>query len=267
MQQERLFVEEERPFSFSGEREIELGTLWQLGQHVLMCGDCTDAEDMKALMDGHCADCVLTDPPYGQNQEGVSGDEPENLNKVISVLEDLPIVNAVVTAFQSPRTLMAWMNKAAEAGLQFERMLWLYKKAQMSFPWRGWLLKSEAILLFSKGEPHWNDVKPYHHDVYELPYVSKELPAGIGWHGSVKPLSVVTDLLNRTSRQGDIVLDPFGGSGTTLIAAEQIQRTCCMMEIEPKNCEVIIKRWEITTGQKAANIITAPPARKGGERY
>jgi len=227
------------------------GDIWQLGKHRVMCGDSTKAEDVERLMAGVCASAVVTDPPYGQNQEGVTGDAPDNLAHIVKAASILPVKDAAVVAFQSPRTFVVWLQECLRAGHKLERMLWLYKQAQNSYPWRGWLLTSEAILVTSVGSPHWNDAHPYSHDCYLLSEVSNELPEGIGWHGSVKPLSVVLDIVTRVSFSGDVVYDPFLGSGTTLIAAEQLRRTCYGMEIDPRYCDVTVKRWEQLTGKKA----------------
>ena len=164
--------------------DVKTGGLWKLGQHRLICGDCTDAGVVERVMDGEKAGAVVTDPPYGTNQKGVPGDEPENhvelLNKSVSCL---PIENGVVIAFQSPRLFIHWLDAIQKNGYVFERMLWMYKEAQMTFPWRGWLLKSEAILISSVGKPLWNDVHPYSHDVYKMSELSNELPENSGWHG------------------------------------------------------------------------------------
>lgn len=227
------------------------GDIWQLGRHRVMCGDSTKAEDVERLMAGEQAALVVTDPPYGQNQEGVTGDAPDNLAHIVKAASILPVKDAAVVAFQSPRTFVVWLQECIRAGHKLERMLWLYKQAQNAYPWRGWLLTSEAILVTSVGSPHWNDAHPYSHDCYLLSEVSNELPEGIGWHGSVKPLSVVLDIVTRVSFSGDVVYDPFLGSGTTLIAAEQLGRTCYGMEIDPRYCDVTVKRWEQLTGKHA----------------
>ena len=230
------------------------GDLWILGEHRLLCGDSTKAEDVERLMAGAKADACITDPPYGQSQNGVPGDEPENLAAIVKAAHCLPVKDAVVIAFQSPRTFPAWLNECIAAGHRFERMLWLYKRAQNSYPWRGWLLTSEAILATSVGTPKWNDHHPYAHDCYMLAEVSGEIDDSIGWHGSVKPVAVVSDIAQRITAIGELIYDPFLGSGTTLIAAEQLGRKCYGMEISPQYCDVIVKRWETLTGKKAVRV-------------
>jgi hypothetical protein len=226
------------------------GDLWQLGAHRLICGDCTDAAVVARVMGGEKAGAVVTDPPYGQNQKGVTNDAPEQLQSIIDgAVANLPIENAVVVAFSSPRTFPTWLDAIRAAGHRFERMLWLYKAAQETFPWRGWLLKSEAILASTVGVGQWQDVHPYSHDCYYKSEVSGELAPDSGWHGSVKPFDVVQDLMSRVSASGAIVFDGFLGSGTTLIACERLGRRCRAVEIEPKYIAVALERWSTMTGQ------------------
>jgi len=231
------------------------GDIWLLGKHRVMCGDSTIADAVEMLMDGEKADLVLTDPPYGTNQPGVPGDSPDVLQQVAmdsaSIMETKDDCIAVV--FQSPRLFLAWLNAMDSAGYSFERMLWLYKEAQCTFPWRGWILTSESILIFSKGRPEWQDIHPYSHDCYKLSEVSGEISKEIGWHGSVKPQKVLIDLITRTSKRNSLCVDMFGGSGSTLIACEKTGRICRMMELDPKYCDVIVKRWQDFTGKQAVH--------------
>jgi DNA modification methylase len=228
---------------------VQSGQLWQLGEHRLVCGDCTDKATVERVMGGERAQAVVTDPPYGQDQEGVPGDEPENLlSTVQAAIAVLPVENTIMVVFQSPRTFTAWLDAARGAGHTFERMLWLYKAAQCTFPWRGWILTSESIPVFSVGNADWQDAHPYAHDCYYLSEVSGELAKDSGWHGSVKPLSVVSDIVQRVSASGATVFDGFLGSGTTLIACERLGRKCRAVEISPAYCAVAIQRWVDMTG-------------------
>lgn len=220
-----------------------LGQLWQIGEHRLICGDCTDPAVVERVMGGEKAAAVITDPPYGQNQEGVPEDEPEKLAGIIrGAVSALPVENTIVIAFQSPRTFTEWLDATREAGHKFERMLWMYKAAQCTFPWRGWILTSESILASTYGNGEWQDVHPYSHDCYYLSEVSGELGKDSGWHGSVKPLSVVADIVARVSAPGAIVFDGFIGSGTTLVACERLGRKCRAVELDPKYVAVTLER-------------------------
>lgn len=240
---------------------VETGQLWQLGEHRLLCGDSTKAEDVARVMGGERADAVLTDPPYGQNQKGVPNDEPGKHSQLMAdVIKQLPITDGVVVAFQSPRTFHAWTDAARKAGLTFERMLWMYKAAQCTFPWRGWILKSESIPVCSIGNPQWQEVHPFAHDCYYLSEVSGELDSNSGWHGSVKPMTVVSDLLSRISSAGQIIYKPFSGSGTTIIACENLKQKCRAIEISPAYVAVAIERWHQHTGQVPTLLAKADAA-------
>lgn len=226
---------------------VQPGDLWQLGAHRLVCGDCTDAAVVERVMGGEKAGAVVTDPPYGQDQLDVPGDSPEGHAELMAAcVKVLPIDNGIVIAFQSPRMFPDWL--AAISGHQFKRALWLYKEAQETFPWRGWILKSEMILVSEIGKGEWVETHPYAHDCYKVSEVSyrTEQIAAVRAHGSVKPLSVVQDLV---SRVGGIIYDPFLGSGTTLIACECLGRKCRAVEIAPKYVAVTLDRWATMTGQ------------------
>lgn len=231
--------------------QVETGQLWLLGDHRLLCGDSTKAEDVARVMGGEKAELCLTDPPYGQNQKGVTNDEPEKHKALLAgAVSRIPVTDGIIVAFNSPRTFGAWLTPLLAAGYEFERMLWLYKAAQCTFPWRGWILKSEAILVGSRGAAAWQEVHPFVHDCYYLSEVSGELDPALGWHGSVKPMSVVSDLMQRTSHRNGLVYDPFLGSGTTLIAAEQLGRRCYGIEIAPQYVAVTLQRWADATGKE-----------------
>ena len=231
-----------------------------------MCGDSTKKGDVEWVMAGEKAALVLTDPPYGISQPGVPHDSPEEHGDLIrGAVGNLPMdeqVGAICISFQSPRTFPVWLDAIRDAGHDFKRMLWLYKQTQCGYPWQGWILKSESILVSSVGNATWRDVHPYAHDTYLRNEVSvrtepEELRGGIpegSWHGSVKPMEVVSDLMKRTSIEGDLIFDPFLGSGTTLIAAEQLGRRCYGLEISPQYCDVILARWETLTGNKAERV-------------
>ncbi len=211
-----------------------------------MCGDSGSKDDVASLFRGVVPDAVVTDPPYGQGQPGVTNDEPDKLEGIVRrCLAAMPMRNGVCVAFSSPRTFVVWLDEARAAGHKFERMLWLYKEAQMSRPWRGWLLKSDAIVVTSVGDGQWNDVHPYRHDCYVVPVVLGQLPDGVGWHGSVKSLAVTQDLLCRVCPPGGKVYEPFNGSGTTMIAAAEAGRIAFCMEIDPRYVDVARRRFTI----------------------
>lgn len=239
----------------TGPTRTQYGQVWACGDHRVMCGDSTRQEDVDRLMQGDVAAAVVTDPPYGINRDGITNDDPEGLRELFtSCIETLPIENAIIVAFQSTRLFPEWLDAVRAAGHKFERMLWMYKPSDMTFPWRGWLLKSEAVLISSVGKPVWNEVHPFMHDTYSPTTIGKELPLGIGHHASVKPMEAVADIVQRVSADGSIVYDPFGGSGTTLVACERKGRVCRTIDIEPVNCDLILRRYEAETGLQAERI-------------
>lgn len=217
-----------------------LGQLWQVGRHRLLVGDCTVAENVARLMGGEKAGAVVTDPPYGQDQVDVPGDSPADHERLMrEAVANFPVDNGIVIAFQSPRMFPNWL-KAIE-GHKFLRALWLYKEAQMANPWRGWILKSEMILMSEIGKGEWLDTHPFAHDCYKVSEVSfrTEQIAAVRTHGSVKPLVVVQDLVSRVA---GIVYEPFCGSGTTLVACEKLGRIGRGMELSPAYAAVTLER-------------------------
>jgi len=220
--------------------QTERGQVWEVGRHRLMCGDCTYQMDIAGLMYGAMAGAVVTDPPYGINREGITNDNPEGLRGLYNgCLAMMPTDNAVVIAFQSPRLLPVWLDAIREAGQKFERMLWMYKPNDITFTWRGWITKSEAILVSSIGKPAWNEPDPYAHDCYVSNWDKDSKVEIEGWHASIKPPLVIRELMGHTTGN---VYDPFLGSGTTMVAAEQLGRICYGMEIEPKYVAVTLER-------------------------
>lgn len=218
----------------------ERGQLWEIGDHRLAIGDCTDAQVIAALMQGETAGAVVTDPPYGIDQPGIENDNPECLPVLFAgCLRAMPAKDAVVIAFQSTRMFPTWLDAVRAAGHHFERMLWMYKPNDVTFPWRGWLLTSEAILVSTVGEPVWLRVDPFAHDCYTSNWDSETKAKIDGWHASIKPLPLVQDLV---ARVGGLVYEPFSGSGTTMVACERLGRPCRAVELTPGYAAISIER-------------------------
>jgi hypothetical protein len=227
---------------------VESGQLWQLGEHRIVCGDCTDAGIIERLMQGEQAGAVVTDSPYGINREGIEHDDPEGLQALFDgCLSVMPVENAVVINFQSPRLFPVWLDAIRAHGHQFNRLLWMYDENDQTKPWHYWLMCSQAISVSSVGKPEWAECKS-HHDTYVIG-LSREWRAGGEGnefaHASVKPEGVIADLLGHTT---GIVYEPFSGSGTTLIACERLGRKCRAVEISPAYVAVAIQRWVDVTG-------------------
>jgi len=187
------------------------------------------------VMGGEKAGACVTDSPYGINREGIENDDPEGLRALFDgVLSCMPIDNGVVINFQSPRLFPAWIDATRAAGHKFERALWMHKANDVTNPWRGWMMNGEAILVSSLGSPVWQKTSA----VQDCYTVTHDTAVKIS-HKSVKPLGVVQDVL---SHVGGIVYEPFAGSGTTLVACENLGRKCRAVEISPAYCAVILER-------------------------
>ena len=185
-------------------------------------GDCREILPTLPLVD-----LVLTDPPYGVGLNAFDDDftvGPEGLIKCQS---------SIAAVFMSPRRVVEFANAIA-ISWDFERILWMEKSADISFPWRGWLMNSEAILIFSKPNAQWREPERYSRDCYRVG------PWGKQGHPNAKPPSVVRDIILKLG--GDLILDPFMGSGTTLRAAKDLGLQAIGIEIEERYCEIAAKR-------------------------
>jgi DNA modification methylase len=227
--------------------DIVLGDLFEIGKHRLLCGDSTDSDAVAKLMNGEKADMVFTDPPYGMSykgttfgKEGLENDGDDEWEEVLKGSFSNMILfseNSVFALCFSPSRLDRFFR--CTEGINFKRILTIYKPNRMGFPWQSWILTSEIIALFENGKPEYNK-ENYKHDVYTFDY--SERPDKEVNHPTVKPLSIVSDVISKT--KGKSVLDLFLGSGTTMVAAHQLKRKCYGMELDPKYCQVIVDRMK-----------------------
>ena len=254
-----------------------LGDVWVLGNHRLMCGDSTSIDAVEKLMDGVKADMVFTDPPYGVSFVGLRGsmytngkksgkDSAEMIKADDLRGEDLAnlfaesLVCAVsVTKDGAAFYIFFGINRAEEttsgvdvAGLEIRNWL-IWDKGNVGFHAMGAQYKPnyEAFLYCHKQKhsPVWyganNEQTLWRHTV------ERE-----GLHPTMKPVALIEHALTNSSKGQDVVLDLFGGSGSTLIACEKTNRHARLMELDPKYCDVIIKRWQDFTGQQAVHAET-----------
>ena len=234
---------EEDDFEFEEDKvktDIKLGDLFQLGNHRLLCGDATKKEDVERLMNGKKADMVLTDPPYGINFEYNDYDDTRD-NWIALMNKFVPLAISYTNFFVMP-----------SCGI--DRLKWWYKEHTPD-----WLIvwyKGSTGHLSKIGFNEWEALlvwgKPYKqmHDYFQT-------KAGFSdnkEHTCPKPVEWAAWLVKRGVDNDGKVMDLFGGSGTTLIACEQLNRKCFMMEIDPVYCQVIIDRWEDFTKQKHKKI-------------
>ena len=213
------------------------GDLWRIGSHRLLCGDSTKREDVDRVMMGEKAGACVTDSPYGINQEGIENDDPEGLRKLFDgVLKNMPIENGVIINFQSPRLFPVWLDAIRAHGHKTERALWFYDEADVTFPWRGWLMTSQIAIVSSVGKPAFSE-GVYHHDCYIVKSAGQQ-DDSLG-HPTAKPLDVIQELV---SHLVGVVYEPFAGSGTTLVACQNLSRKARAIEISPAYCAVILER-------------------------
>lgn len=266
-EEETEIVEDEAPeVDEENEPITKLGDIWQLGRHRLMCGDSTDKATVELLMNGNKADMVFTDPPYNMNYCGAGFINQENKNvkerikdiidfdaKEISYLAEGNIANNVFI-FTSKDLIKDYL--VIFDSWKFNLLMW-HKTNTPPMVNNNYFADTEYLLYFHKGKRVWNNgLKPI--DIYKKYFVSSmgegKKDAGADLHPTMKPLTIIGNQVKICSNKDGIVVDVFGGSGSTLIACEQLDRTCYMMELDPKYCDVIIKRWETLTGEKAVKL-------------
>lgn len=235
----------------------KLGDVWCLGPHRLVCGDATDPKVVDRALNGATASAVFTDPPYGMSYKGSrfgrDGLENDGDGEWEAVLEGasrqaLRVAPDAVHAYCFGASRLDRFFRALPGELAFHRLLTIYKPNGVAKPWRGWIMTTEHVALFSAGEPTWVAEK-HCHDVYTHDY--SERPDKSVDHPTVKPLSIVSDVLAKTSKRGSHVFDPFVGSGTTLVAADKLGRIAHAVELSPGFCDVVVERWQRLTSGKA----------------
>ena len=257
-------VVEDEPPEPPEEPKAKLGDIYQLGRHRLMCGDSTVLTDVQKLMDGKQADMVFTDPPWNVNY---GADDNNGSYKPRQIINDYMDTDDF-KEFMNGAFLC--MNDASKSGA----MVYVVMSAQEwgnlmltlcdnGFHWSSTIIWNKDRLVLSrkdyhtKYEPIWYGWKEgearlcplldrKQSDVWDF-----ERPTRSDEHPTMKPVALVAKAIKNSSHKGNLVLDLFGGSGTTLIACEETDRDCFMMELDPKYVDVIVTRWENMTGQKA----------------
>ena len=256
-------VEDEVPeVDDENEPICKLGDIWQLGEHRLMCGDSTDKATVELLMDGKKADLLLTDPPYNVAYEGktkdaltiendrMRGDEFREFlvsafTAAVSVLKD----GGGFYVWFASREHCNFETALNESGLEVRQEL-IWKKNTMVLGRQDYQWKHEPCLYGWKDGASHN----WYSDRCQTTILEFNKPARNGEHPTMKPVELFAYQIQNSTKKMDIVLDLFGGSGTTIIACEQTGRIGYSMELDPKYCDVIIKRYENLTGKKAVKI-------------
>lgn len=255
-------VEDEAPEVDEGSEPItQLGDIWQLGEHRLMCGDSTDKATVELLMDGKKADMVFTDPPYGvsytgglqfkngtvekNNREMIKNDDVDIYEDVFRILSQFS--NGACYVWFADTKAATLYNAAEKYGEIHALIIWV-KNGGYGALNANYKQKHEPCLYWKPKNAKLNFCgATTETTVWE---VNKD---GVNeYHPTQKPIALPAKAIS--NHDAETVLDLFGGSGSTLMACEQLNRKCYMMELDPKYCDVIIKRWETFTGKKAVKI-------------
>jgi len=237
------------------EWKVKPGDLWQIGEHRLICGDCTDKAVVERVMGGERADIIFTDPPYGISREGIINDELTGKEFDSFNAKWLAVIpfnkDAFFICYHSTRTFPSVLFQSIKQGWNFERMLWFYRPDKFpAHTWNGWMMVSQAIMLFARGAGEYMEISPADQDTYRR--TVKDLGEASG-HPTEKITEQCVCVMKHM--KGDTVYDPFLGSGTTMVACQNLNRKCRGVEISPAYCAVILQRMtDAFPGIKIARV-------------
>lgn len=273
---EQEVIEDEAPEVDESEpADSELGKVYHLGSHRLMCGDSTDAGSVAILMDGQKADMVFTDPPYNvaigdknralntfatserieRNLEGDTFKSDEEAGEKLwlpafkNMLDNAKDICSIYVTMPQGGThmMMMMMMMMDRAGWQVKHeLIWVKNSPTFSMGRLDYDYQHEPICFgWNKGHKKIGKGR-FTKSIWEI-----DKPRKDGDHPTMKPIELIANALENSSESNDKILDLFGGSGSTLIACEQLGRKCYMMELDPKYCDVIRKRyWKFVTGSE-----------------
>ena len=233
---------------------VERGDIWMVGRHRLMCGDATSAEDVAALMDGRKANLILTDPPYGVSFKSSSGLTIQN-----DSMKDEEFYHFLLDSFKNMADHLekggaAYVFHADTEGLNFRRAF-----IDAGFHLAGCCIWVKDSLVLGRSDYQWqhepvlygfmqNGKHPWYSDQKQTTIWNFAKPKRNANHPTSKPLDLLGYPIGNSTQENAIVIDTFGGSGSTLMACEQMNRTCCTMELDEKYASVILRRYVDDTG-------------------
>ena len=233
---------------------VERGDIWTVGRHRLLCGDATSAEDVAALMDDRKANLILTDPPYGVSFKSSSGLTIQN-----DSMKNEEFYNFLLSAFENMADHLekggaAYVFHADTEGLNFRRAF-----IDAGFHLAGCCIWVKDSLVLGRSDYQWqhepvlygfmqNGKHPWYSDRKQTTIWNFAKPKRNANHPTSKPLDLLGYPIGNSTQENAIVIDTFGGSGSTLMACEQINRTCCTMELDEKYASVILRRYVDDTG-------------------
>ncbi len=272
----------------------KLGDIFELGDHILICGDSTKLEDINKIARPGEIDLVITDPPYNVEYEGkkkkrekIKNDSMEEdefskfLKEIFANIKELLKPGGAFYVWHADRSRYIFSKSLRDAGLE-ERQNLIWIKNNITFGRSDYQWKHEPCLYgWKEGAAHYfiadftntsvyddvanlarmnkNELKEYAKKLLEIiedgtTIMREDKPLTSPLHPTMKPITLIAKQIKNSSKKGELVLDLFGGSGTTLIAAEQTGRKSRIIELDPIYVDVIISRWEKFTGQKARKI-------------
>jgi len=250
------------------EPTTQLGDLYVLGNHRLLCGDARNPQDVARLFGEAQSDLLLTDPPYNVNYEGGTKDKltiendqmgDDDFRTFLYEFLNLAFENikpgAAFYIWHADSEGFNFRAAVKDCGQSVKQCL-IWNKSSLVMGRQDYQWKHEPCLYgWKEGAAH-----NWYADRKQTTVLEFDKPSKNADHPTMKPVELFRYQITNSSKTGDVVYDPFLGSGTTIIAAEQLSRSCYGMEIDPKYCDVIVKRWEEFTGLKATkeapNVLT-----------
>ena len=277
----------------TAEQRVSTGDIWQLGSHKLICGDSTKPETFNKLLDGEPVDLVVTDPPYGVDYSGAAKQDREKIKndnldddklyafliKAFKNVEDVLIPGGAIYVWHPILRRIVFESAFKDAGFYLSQIL-VWVKHHIVLNWNDYKNQYEVCLYgWKAGATHYFvekfDQSTVINDVEKIDSMTKDelikclkgvldnsqndcifenAPEKSKLHPTMKPVEIFARHILNSSKPGDVVLDPFAGSGTTIMACEQCNRQARVIELDPHYCDVIISRWEDFTGEKAVKM-------------
>ena len=237
-----------------------LGDLYEIGEHRLLCGDSTCSDTVAKLMDGEKADCVITDPPYNvalgnetveqakkrnrrtdgltiKNDKMSDSDFLEFLTNYFTTTYLNTKKGGSIYVFFADMELRNFVNAFMDGGFKLSQQL-IWKKSSLVMGRKDYQSMHEPILYgWNEGEAH-----NWYSDRKQTTILEFDKPSRNGEHPTMKPIAIIEYLINNSTKQKELNYDGFLGSGTTMVASHQLKRKCYGMELDPKYCDVIVKR-------------------------
>jgi DNA modification methylase len=284
-------TEDEPPAGNQVEQRVNAGELWRMGEHFLLCGDATNLDDVAKVLGGGLADLLLTDPPYNVDYVGGTSDKltiandnfdsSESFRKFIadSLIACKPHLQAGAAFYIwfATRRTKELFDACSDAELEIRQELYWIKQqfvlGRQDYQWQ----TEPCLYGWKEGAAHWfaptrsetnviedkadlkkmskADLRKMLEDILsggiQTDALHEDRPMRNGEHPTMKPVSLFARLIRNSTRRGQVVLDVFAGSGTTVAACEQMGRKARLIELDPHYCDVILARWENLTGQRA----------------